>query len=120
VQAIDRIAREPVEQAVAHHRGRTAKTFFGRLEDEVDRARKERVLGQNLGRAKQHGRVTIMAAAMHHAGDLRSVRQAGRLVHRQRIHVGAKADGAVAGARTQRADNAGTADAFFNFEPQLT
>jgi hypothetical protein len=68
VRAEDRLHRELLEQAVLHHLARAAAAFFGRLEDEVDRAVVVAVLRQVLGRGEQHRRVAVVAARVHLAG----------------------------------------------------
>ncbi len=48
---------------------------------------------------------------MHHAGLGAGIVEAGRLGDRQRVHIGAEPDRALAGAVAQRGDHAGAADA---------
>ena len=67
-------------------------------------------LGKVFGSAEQHSGVAVMAAGVHLAGNGGAERQVRHLLHRQRIHVGAQAEGTVAGAVAQRADDAGLAD----------
>jgi len=68
VQAVDGIAGEALEQPVLQHRDRTAATFLGRLEDQVQRAAEIGIGGEIAGRAEQHGGVPVMTAGMHPAG----------------------------------------------------
>ncbi|MCY1226332.1 hypothetical protein D9M72_385590 [compost metagenome] len=110
VQREHRIAREQPEQAVLDHLARAAHAFLGRLEDNVQRAPEGLVRGQVARRGQQHGSVAVMAAGVHLAVDLAGIRQAGGFTDRQRIHVGAQADGGAV-AVAQRADHAGAAQA---------
>jgi len=111
VHAEDRVHRKTLEQAVLHHLARTAAAFFRRLEDEVHRAGKALAVGgQVLGRSQQHRHMAVVAAGVHAARNAAGVREGVVLGHRQRVHVGAQADGAAGAARrgaAQRADHAG-------------
>ena len=102
---------EALHHAVLDHLVAAAAAFLRRLEDDRDRAGEIARLGEIFGSAEQHGGVAVMAAGVHHAGRRRGVGRAGRLVDRQRIHVGAQADGR-AGAQpaADDADHAGPAD----------
>ena len=82
------------------------------MDDAVEIAR----LGQVLGRAQQHGGVAVMAAGMHHALGRAAIRDVVQFLDRQGIHVGAQADGAVAGAVAQHAHHAGDADAAMHLD----
>ncbi|MGY4458816.1 hypothetical protein ACVWYI_002776 [Bradyrhizobium sp. LB13.1] len=103
--------RKAVEQPGRDHRARAAKTFFRRLEDEVDRAAPAGVGGEQRGGAEQRSGMPVMAAGMHHAGIFRAVGQARVFGDRQRIHVGAQADAALRVATRQGRDDAVAADA---------
>ena len=116
VQAIDAVARETREQAIPQHRLRPAQALLGGLEDEVDGAVEGPGFRQVLSRAQQHRGVAVMAAGMHQAGVLAGVRQVGRLLDRQGVHVGAQADGGLAVAVAQHADHAGLADAAMHLD----
>ena len=83
------------------------------MDDTVEIAR----LGQVFGRAEQHGGVAVMAAGMHHALGGGTIRNVVQLLDRQGVHVGAQADGAVAGAVAQHADHAGHAHAAMHLDP---
>ena len=108
VHAVDGIAVELVEQAFLDHHPRAAQPFLGRLEDEMHGAGEIRRRGEMLGRAQQHGRVTVMAAGMHLVGVHRGVVELVLLLQVQRIHVGAQTDGLLARPLAlQRADHAG-------------
>ena len=73
---------------------------------------KLRVSARYFGSAEQHRGVAVMAAGMHLAGHRRFIRQAGFLLDRQGIHVGAQAEHLVAGLpAADDADHAGAADA---------
>ena len=103
--------RELLEQAVLHHLARAAAAFFGRLEDQVDRAVVVAVLREMLGGGEQHRRVAVVAARVHLAGARAAVREGVLLGDRQRVHVGAQADGARAAAVLQDRDDAGRSHA---------
>ena len=103
----DSIHRTLFEKAIFHHAFCATAAFFGRLEDHVDSAIEVAVLCQVMRRAEQHRRVTVMTAGVHLAGMARGVIEDVRFLHRQRIHVGAQADGARTGTAFDDADNAG-------------
>ena len=103
---------ETIHHAVLDHFVAAAAALFGRLEDHGDRAREIARLGKIFGRTQQHGGVAVMAAGVHLAWGLRGVGLAGGLGDRQRVHVGAQADGGAAAlAAANDADDAGLADA---------
>ena len=87
--------------------------LLGRLEDHHRGAGEIAGLGEIARGAEQHGGVAVMAAGVHLARHGRLVRQAGRLLDRQRVHVGAQADdlAGAALAAADDADHAGAADA---------
>jgi hypothetical protein len=62
----------------------------------MHRAGKIRRRRQMLGRAQEHGGVTVMAAGMHLVGVHRGVVELVLLLQVQRIHVGAQANGLLA------------------------
>ncbi|KAG1252286.1 hypothetical protein G6F68_011857 [Rhizopus microsporus] len=105
--------RKFLEQAVTHHLARAAAAFFGGLEDQVDGAVEIAVARQVLGRAQQHGGMAVVAAAMHLAGDGRTVGGVTQLLHVQRVHVGAQADHWPLASR-HRAHHAGLAQSAVN------
>src|SRR4029077_4350546 len=92
VHAVDLLDAEAVEQPVLDHRGGTGTALFRRLEDDHGLAGEVPRLREVARRTKQHGGMAVMAARMHPARRPGGVRQAGRLLDRQRVHVGAKAD----------------------------
>ena len=92
VHAVDLLDAEALHQAVLDHRVAAAAAFLGRLEDHHRRAVEIARLGEIFRGAQQHGGVPVMAAGMHLAGDLGRVGHVGRLLDRQRVHVGAQAD----------------------------
>ena len=107
----DGIHRKTLEQAVGHHRQGTGAALFGRLEDQHDGAVELRMQGQVPRRSQQHRRMAVVAAGMHSARVLAGMGEAVVLFHRQRIHVGAQTDGALALAALQNAHNTGAPDA---------
>ena len=75
------------------------------------------VRGQVARGAEQHRDVAVVTAAVHAAGLARAVRDLVFFLHRQRVHVGAQADGAraVRVPAADDADQAGAADAAMHF-----
>ncbi len=92
VEAVDLVDAEALHQAVLDHGLAAGAAFFRRLEDHHRRAVEIAGLGQIARRAEQHGRMAVMAAGVHLAGDGRGIGLAGRLLDRQRVHVGAQSD----------------------------
>ncbi len=116
VHAVDFIDAEAAHQAVLDHRQPAAAALLRRLEDDHGGAGEIACLGQIFGGAEQHRGVAVMAAGMHLARHRRFVRQAGFLLERQRVHVGAQPDDLFAGlAAADDADDAGPADAGYDF-----
>ena len=108
--------RKPLEQAVLEHRLGAAEAFLGRLEDEVHGAVEIARLGQIARGAEQHGGVAVMAAAVKPAGFGERQRQSAVLFHRQRVHVGAQPDRALA---LEDADHAGAAEPAMHLDAPL-
>ena len=92
------VARELLEQAILHHFFCAPQALFGGLKDHIQRARKLAVLRQMFGSGQQHGGVPVVAASVHDARVATGVSEACGFVDGQRIHVGAQADAALAGA----------------------
>ncbi|EPX86365.1 hypothetical protein ruthe_01180 [Rubellimicrobium thermophilum DSM 16684] len=113
VQAIDLLDAPAVHQPVGAHLAAAAATLLGRLEDDHDGAVEGARLAQVFRGAQQHGGMSVMAAGMHGALHLRGMRQAGRLLDGQRVHVRTQADDPARGRRTPPDDthHAGAADA---------
>ncbi len=86
------------EEAVLDHLARPAAAFFGRLEDQVDRAVEVAVLREMARRGQQHGGMAVMAAGVHLARLRAGMGEFVELLHGQRVHVGTQADGPAAGA----------------------
>ena len=106
VDAVDRVAREALEQPVIQHRLGAGEPLLGGLEDEVHRAREIPRLGEVFRRAQQHRGVPVMAAGMHAVRCARAVGEVVGLLHRQRVHVRAQADRPVAAGRFAPAQDA--------------
>ena len=102
----DGVHRKALEQAVGHHSQGAGAALLGRLEDQHDGAVELRMQGQVPRRSQQHRRVAVVAAGMHSARVTAGVVETVVLFHRQRIHVGAQADGALALAPLKNANNA--------------
>ncbi len=116
-----------VEQTVGDHVPGAVMTLLARLEHEHDRAGKfVTPCAERLGRADEHRGMRIVAAGVHRAVDLRRERQAGFLLHRQRVHVAAEqyrppvAAGIAAAPATQDRDEAGGRSAFADFEREAS
>ena len=101
VHAVDGLHGELLEQTITNHLARTAAALFCRLEDEVHRAVKVLVLGEVLRRSQQHGHMAVVAASVHLARVLAGVGELVELLHGQRVHVRAQANGFVAAAVLQ-------------------
>ena len=114
VHGKNRIARKALKQAVFHHLARTAQAFFGRLKNQVQGSVKACAVGQVFGRSQQHGGVAVVAAGVHQAGVAAGIGQAGRLVDRQRVHVGAQAQPARTRAALELPHHARAAQAASN------
>ncbi len=116
VHAVDFLDAEAGDQAVLDHRQGAGAALLRRLENHHGGAGKIARLGEIFGGAEQHRGVAVMAAGVHLARHGRFVRQAGFLLERQRVHVGAQADDLVAGlAAADDADDAGPPDAGNHF-----
>ena len=117
VHAINLINGKTGDEAVLHHGLGAGAALLRRLEDHDRRAGKIARLGEVFGGTKQHRGVAVMAAGVHLAGHRRLVRQAGFLLERQRVHVGAQPHHLAAGlapglAAADDANDAGAADAW--------
>jgi hypothetical protein len=77
-----------------NHFARAAAAFFGGLKNQVDRAVKIALGCQVLGGCQQGGGVAVVAAGVHLAGVFAGVLKGVELLHGQRIHVSAQANGA--------------------------
>ena len=118
VHGVDRLDGEAVEQAGVDHARAAALVFLRGLEHEMHGAVEVGLLAQQLGGAEQGSGVAIVATGVHDAGIAGGVRLAGVLGDRQRVEFGAQADGAVAGAAAQRADDAGAGDALVHLQAE--
>jgi hypothetical protein len=117
VHAVHRIAWEALEQIIVEHGERAADAFLAGLEDEVHRAIELARLGQIARRAEQHGGVSVMPAGVHRALIAAAIRDVVGFGDRQRVHVGAQPDRALAVAGAQHADHAGAADRAMHLDP---
>ncbi len=77
---------------------------------------KLRGFGKILGGAQQHRGVTVMAAGVHRPCVQTAMFEIIRLLHRQRVHIGANADRALRCAAAQRSNQAGGGDAAGHFD----
>ena len=120
MHAEDLFDLEAVHQAVLDHRCGARAALFGGLEDHHRVAGEIAGLGEIARRAEQHRGMAVMAAGVHQAGVLGGIRQIGRFLDRQRVHVGAQPDHldvALAGglAALDDAHHAGPAEAGDDF-----
>jgi hypothetical protein len=116
VHAVDFLDGETLHHAVLDHLVAAGAAFFGRLEDHGDRAFEIAGLGKIFCSAQKHGGVAVMAAGVHLARRGRGPGLATGLGHRQRVHVGAQADGAAfAEIALDQADDAGAAETGHDF-----
>ena len=112
VHAVDFLDAEALHQAVLDHRRAAGAALLRRLKHDHRGAGEVARLGKIFGGAEQHRGVAVMAAGVHLAGHGGLVRQPGRLLDRQRVHVGAHADHLAARlVAADDADDAGAADA---------
>ena len=88
---------EAVEQAVADHGACAGPALLRRLKDHDGRTCEVTGFGEVFGRAQQHRGMAVMAAGVHLARHRRAVRQPGRLIDRESVHVGPQADRPVSG-----------------------
>ena len=109
VHGKDGITRKLLEQAVFHHLLGPTQAFFCGLKNQVDGAREHPFLSDVFGRRQQHGGVPVVTAGVHDAHVATGIRQAGGLVNRQGVHVGANTYGAVARAFFDLTDQTGAA-----------
>ena len=91
----DALHRKTLEQTVGDHTLGAATAFLGRLKNELHGARPAWVRRQQRRCTEQRGRMAVMATGMHDVGVGGGVGNAAGLQDRQRVHVGAQADGAV-------------------------
>ena len=98
-----------------HHDLTAAAVFFGGLEQQRHPAGEFAGFGQILGRTQQHGHMAVMAAGVHLAGDGRGMLGPGQLFDRQRVHIGAQADGRPSPLPVDDGNNAGLGDAGMDF-----
>ena len=92
MHAVDLLDAETVHQAVLDHGSRARAALFRRLEDHHRVAGKIAGFSEIAGGAQEHRGMAVVAAGVHQAGGLGSIREVGLLLDRQRIHVGAQAD----------------------------
>ena len=92
MHAVDLVDGEAVHQPVLDHRGCSRAALLRGLKDHDRVAREIARLRQITGGAEQHRGMPVMAAGVHQALCLGGVSEVGRLLDRQRIHVGAKPD----------------------------
>ena len=117
VHAENAAHRPALEQAIIDHGLAATFMLFRRLKNKMHHTIEVARLGQVLRRTQQHGGVAIMTAGMHASGVLRAVGKVIALFDRQRIHVGAQADGmhgllaVTQGAGAQASHHAGASHA---------
>ena len=91
------VHREAREKPIGNHGPRATTAFFGRLEHQMHSTSPAFVFQQHPGRTQKRRGVAIMPAGMHHARHGGPPGQVIRLFFdRQRIHIAAQPDRAVA------------------------
>jgi hypothetical protein len=90
VHAVDLLDTPPRHETIIDHGLAARATLFGRLENDDGGAIEVAGLGEVLCCTEQHGGMPVVAARMHLAPGFRSVGQAGALLERQRVHIGAQ------------------------------
>ena len=117
VHAVDFVDAKPFHHAVFAHFEPTTAAFFGWLKDHRHGSIKIAGFGKIFCSPQQHGRVTIMAAGMHHTGGFGGIGQPSGLFYGQRVHIGPQShDFTLAvGAPFNERHNARTADAGYDF-----
>ena len=118
MHAVNRIAGETLKQPIFQHGERAAAAFFPRLEDEMDNAVEIAGLRQVFGGPQQHGGMAIMPAGMHRPLHRAAIGDIIQFFHRQRIHIGAQPNGAIAGTIAEHANHARTAHAAMHLNPK--
>ena len=92
MHAVDLLDAEPVHQPVLDHGVGARPALLGRLEDHDGVAGEVPGLGEVPRCTQKHRGVAVMATGMHQARRLGGMGQIGRLLDRQRVHIGAKPD----------------------------
>ena len=94
MHAVDLVDGEPLHQPLFDHHTAAAAAFFGGLKNDHGRAVEIARLAEVFRRAQQHGCVPVMATGMHHPVVCGRIGRPGIFEDRQRVHIGAQADGA--------------------------
>nr|WP_033048245.1 hypothetical protein [Sinorhizobium meliloti] len=122
MQAVYFVASKGFEQSFADHSSRPAiraAHFLCGLEDENNAARKIAGFGKIAGGTQQHGCMPIVPASVHDARVYRTVSKIVALLNRERVHVSAQTNGALAASTpVQDANDAGSANAFADLDPE--
>ena len=105
-----RIDLRVFQQAVGQHIRRALEDLLRGLEFQLDGAfQLVLMLLEELGRAQHHGRVHIVAAAVHLAGHLGSEVHTGLLLNGQRVHIAPQQDGLAGALAARQRDDTGLA-----------
>ena len=112
MHAVDFLDGKALHQSVLDHGAAAAPALLRGLKDDHRGASEIARLGEIFGGAQQHGGVAVVTAGVHLARHGGLVGQIVGLFDWERVHVGAQADGAVAGtfAAMDHADHPGLAD----------
>ena len=111
VQAEHRIHGKALEKAFRQHFPRPGADFFGGLEDEMQRAVEGTALREIPGGREKDRGVTVVSASVHDPGVCAGIGEVRGLLDRQRIHIGADAEPALAGSVGQRRHDTRAGDA---------
>jgi len=117
VHGEDGLHRKALEQAVFYHRTRPGVALFAGLKHQHRRAVEIARLREVTRRADQHGRVAVVATAVHQARFARFPAKLVVLDHGQGVHVGTQPHHAAAGLATpaHHRHHAGAAYAVVDF-----
>jgi len=108
VQSERGLGRGILKGSLSDHGSCTAQTLFRRLEQQENLARQLRGMARQEGSgAQSDGNMTVVAACMHHACNLRDVGRIADLMNRQSVHVDAQHDGRSGFSARKEPDHAG-------------
>ena len=95
-----------LQRSRVDHALRAAVSLLVRLKEKHHPARQLRAMRREQLRRAQRGRhVNVMAAGVHHAGNLGGILRSGRLLQRQRVHIRANGSGLPFPRPGQHTDN---------------
>lgn len=111
VQAENRIYRWVLQDSLLDQESGSTYRLFGWLEDQFDGSRQlGAALREDSRRAEQNGRVDIVTAGVHAAGDLRAIGDVFGVLEGERIEVGAQGDDASLGGAVNQTQDTGSGE----------